>query len=160
VTAHGTPHVSGREDVGLATLRFGKRLLASVHVNWLSPVKIRQMVIGGARKSLVLNDLDPTEKVRVYDRSVIPQAGEDPSSILIDYRLGDMWAPHLGTEEPLQALVRHFAECCLEGRTPITDGHAGLRIVEVLESIDDSMARHGAPVSLPVYESSQVRRAA
>ena len=149
VSAVGTAHVNDREDVGLVTLQYGERLLASVHVNWLSPVKIRQLVIGGSRKSLVHNDLDPTEKIRVYDRRVEQTTDpEDNHRVLIDYRLGDMWCPHVGTEEPLQAMVRHFADCIINERTPITDGHAGLRIVELLEATDASLAQGGTPVVL------------
>src|SRR5262245_17822647 len=123
VAAVGRAHVNDREDVGVATLHYEDRLLASVHVNWLSPVKIRQMVIGGAKRSLVLNDLDPTEPLRVYDRGIERQAHpESQHNLLIQYRLGDMWAPHVGREEPLQTLVQHFAECIAKEQTPLTDG--------------------------------------
>jgi predicted dehydrogenase len=158
VGATGQAHVNNREDVGLATLNYGDRLLASVHVNWLSPVKIRQMVIGGARKSLVINDLDPTEPIRVYDRSIERQPQpESEHNLLIQYRLGDMWAPHVGREEPLQALVQHFADCILHERQPLTDGAAGLRIVELLEATDRSLALNGAPVAL--QEKARARAA-
>jgi len=148
VAAFGKAHVNEREDVGLATFDYGDGLLAGVHVNWLSPVKLRQMVIGGSRRSLVLNDLDPVDKIRVYDKGVERQADpEDKHRLLIEYRLGDMWAPHLENEEPLQALVRHFAECIAERKTPVTDGRAGLRIVELLEATDRSLALSGTPVA-------------
>jgi predicted dehydrogenase len=161
VAAVGRAHVNDREDVGVATLHYDDRLLASAHVNWLSPVKIRQLVIGGAKKSLVLNDLDPTEPLRVYDRGIERQADpESQRNLLIQYRLGDMWAPHVGREEPLQTLIQHFADCILSGRTPLTDGEAGLRIVELLEATDRSLALQGAPVPLRPAESSVVRQAA
>jgi len=160
VGAVGQAHVNNREDVGLATLNYGDRVLASVHVNWLSPVKIRQMVIGGARKSLVMNDLDPTEPIRVYDRSIERQAHpESEHNLLIQYRLGDMWAPHVGREEPLQTLVQHFADCVLHDYTPLTDGAAGLRIVELLEATDRSLALHGAPVPLAAAAAPRARAA-
>ena len=147
ISALGKAHVNEQEDVGLVTLNYGPRLMAGVHLNWLSPVKIRRTVIGGSRKSIVLNDLDPTEKLRVYDRSVGQRAlAEGRHRLLIDYRLGDMWCPHVGTEEPLQNLIQHFAECIEHGRTPLSDGFAGLRIVEMLEAIDRSLAANGAPI--------------
>jgi predicted dehydrogenase len=156
VAAFGKAHVNERVDVGLATFDYGDHLLAGVHVNWLSPVKIRQMVIGGSRRSIVLNDLDPVDKIRVYDKGVERQTDpEDKHRLLIEYRLGDMWAPHLENEEPLQALVRDFAESVAHGRPPLTDGHAGLRIVELLEATDRSLALNGAPVDV-----RQVRMAA
>ena len=147
VSAIGKAHVNEQHDVAVVTLDYGDRLLASVHVNWLSPVKIRQLVIGGSRKSLVYNDLDPTEKIRVYDRRIeMTTSPEDQHRALIDYRLGDMWCPYLGTAEPLQAVIRHFADCIVTGQPPVTDGHAGLRIVELLEATDRSLALGGSPV--------------
>jgi len=149
VSAVGKAHMNNQEDVALVTLDYGERLLASVHLNWLSPVKIRQLVIGGSRKSLVYNDLDPSEKVRIYDRRIERTTDpEDTHRLLFDYRLGDMWSPHVGTDEPLGAVVRHFAECILSGQTPLTDGRAGLRIVELLEASDRSLGLGGAPVPL------------
>jgi predicted dehydrogenase len=104
------------------------------------------MVIGGSQKSLVYNDLDPIEKVRVYERRVERSTDpEDKHRILFDYRLGDMWCPHVGPDEPLQTLVRHFAECIQTGQRPQTDGRAGLRIVELLEATDRSLAQGGTP---------------
>lgn len=130
------------------TLDYDDRLLVGVHVNWLSPVKIRRLVIGGSRKSLVHNDLDPTEKVRIYDCRVEPANNpDDKDRLLIDYRHGDMWCPHIGQDEPLQAVVRHFAECVMTGQRPLTDGLAGLRILTLLEATDRSLALGGVPVS-------------
>ena len=149
VSAFGKAHVNDQHDVALITLDYGERLLACIHVNWLSPVKIRQLVIGGSRKSVVLNDLEPTEKLRVYDRRIERTTDpEDKHRVLFDYRLGDIWSPHVGTEEPLQAMVQHFAECILKGQRPVTDGHAGLRVLELLEATDRSLAQGGVPVPL------------
>lgn len=146
-SAVGKAHVNEQPDVAVVTLDYGARLLASVHVNWLSPVKIRQLVVGGSRKSVVFNDLDPTEKVRVYDRRVErSNHPEDRHRVLFDYRLGDMWCPYVGTEEPLQVMVRHFAECVQTGRQPITDGRHGLRVVELLEAADRSLSLGGVPI--------------
>jgi predicted dehydrogenase len=164
VTAVGRAHVNEREDVALLTLDYGDRVLACVHVNWLSPVKIRQLVLGGSRKSVVLNDLEPTDKVRVFDRRVERiNHPEDKHKVLIDYRLGDSWSPYIGTDEPLQGVVRHFAECIAGGKRPVTDGRAGVRILELLEAADRSMAQGGVPVSVgpqPYGEVHQEKRRA
>lgn len=163
-TATGKAHVNNQEDVALVTLNYGDRLLAGMHVNWLSPVKLRQMVIGGSRKSVVFNDLDPLEKVRVYDRRI--ESASDPENkhrVLFDYRLGDMWCPYVGTGEPLAGLVQHFAECVATGRRPLTDGLAGLRVVQMLEATDRSLAQGGRPVSIgnpPTVHGITGRRAA
>jgi predicted dehydrogenase len=135
--------------VAVINLDYGARLLACIHVNWLSPMKIRQLVIGGSRKSVVLNDLEPTEKLRVYDRRIERTTdAEDKHRVLFDYRLGDIWSPHVGTDEPLQAMVQHFADCVLKDQRPITDGHAGLRVLELLEATDRSLMQGGIPVPL------------
>jgi predicted dehydrogenase len=149
VGAAGKAHVNDQEDVALVTLDYDKQLFAGIHVSWLSPVKIRQFVIGGARRSIVYNDLEPMEKIRLYDRHIerTPDP-EDKHRILFDYRLGDMWSPHVGTAEPLQAVVEHFADCIVSGKTPLTDGHAGLRVVEYLEATDRSLASGGGPIPL------------
>lgn len=149
VTAVGRAHVNDREDVALLTLDYGDRVLACVHVNWLSPVKIRQLVLGGSRKSVVLNDLEPTDKVRLYDRRIERvNHPEDKHKVLIDYRLGDSWSPYIGTDEPLQNIVRHFADCIRTGERPETDGRAGVRILELLEAADRSMMQGGVPVAV------------
>jgi predicted dehydrogenase len=149
VTASGKAHVNEQEDIAFITLNYGERLLSGVHVSWLSPVKLRQMVIGGSRKSVVFNDLDPLEKVRVYDRRIEPALDpENQHRILFDYRLGDMWCPYVGTGEPLEAVVQHFAECIATGRRPLTDGVAGLRVVQMLEATDHSLSLGGKPVPL------------
>ena len=157
VAAFGKAHVNEQEDVALITLDYGARLLACVHVNWLSPMKIRQLVIGGSRKSVVLNDLDPTEKLRVYDRRIERTADPvDKHQVLFDYRLGDIWSPHVGTDEPLAAVVQHFADCILKEQTPITDGRAGLRILELLEATDRSLALGGTPVPVAAIDDGEM----
>ncbi|MBM4067996.1 MAG: Gfo/Idh/MocA family oxidoreductase [Planctomycetes bacterium] len=147
IAASGKSHVNNQEDVALVTLDYDKRLFAGLHVNWLSPVKIRQTVLGGSRRSVVYNDNEPTEKIRVYDRQIECSADpEDKHRVLFDYRLGDMWSPYVGTGEPLQAVVQHFAECALHDRTPLSDGVAGLRIVQMLEATDRSLGLAGQAV--------------
>jgi predicted dehydrogenase len=160
VSAVGKAHVNEQEDVALITLDYGARLLACVHVNWLSPMKIRQLVLGGSRKSVVLNDLEPAEKLRVYDRRIERTTDpEDKHHVLFDYRLGDIWSPHVGTDEPLAAVVQHFADCIVKDQRPISDGHAGLRILELLEATDRSLALGGMPVPVAAAEMPQ-RKAA
>jgi len=113
---------------------------AHINVSWVSPVKIRLTLIGGTKKMIVYNDTEPSEKVKVYDKGVeIIQSPEDLYKIWIQYRTGDMWAPKLDTEEALAVEVDHFVDCIKNGKKPITDGLAGLRVVEVLEMIDRSL---------------------
>ncbi len=148
VTAFGACHADphGRtEDIAYMSLDFDGGLLATFHVNWLSPVKVRQFLVGGSKKSVVYNDLEPTEKIKVYDRGITARAGDTDArhGILVSYRVGDIWSPHIEQAEPLQAMVNHFAECIAEGKTPLTDGACGLRIVRILEQAQRSLQAQG-----------------
>jgi predicted dehydrogenase len=144
-----TPGSIGLEDVAYLNLDFGSGLLASFHVNWLSPVKIRSFIIGGSKKSVVFNDLEPSEKIRVYDRGItIEESLESRRGVLIGYRTGDVWCPQLKQVEPLQELVRHFVHCIQTGATPITDGGSGLRIVKILEAAQHSIKAQGGRITL------------
>lgn len=151
VSASGAAH-AGRlqEDVAYLNLDFGGGLIANFHVNWLSPVKLRYTMFGGSRKSVVYNDLETAEKVKVYDRGVDVR-GDDPDSRrqrLVDYRTGDVWSPHLSRDEPLARVADQFIECMARGARPPSDGQAGLRIVRILDAAQRSLRAQGARVAL------------
>lgn len=135
----------GLADVAYLTVLFDDSLLAHFHVNWLSPVKVRQVLIGGDRRMVLYDDIQPTEKVRVYDRGV--QWNDDPvearRETLVGYRLGDMYAPMLDQTETLRTECAHFVHCVRSGETPITDGMAGLRTVRLLEAAERSLQAGG-----------------
>lgn len=151
VSATGMSHVPGKpEDVAYLTMFFEGSLLAHVHASWLAPVKVRRTLIGGSRRMIVFDDLEASEKIKVYDRGISVDASpENRYQVLVGYRTGDMWAPHLPVEEALQREVAHFAECITTGATPLTDGHAGLRVVRVLEAATASLGERGVPVACP-----------
>ena len=151
VAAFGAAHTpGGLEDVAYINLDFGDGLIANLHVNWLSPVKIRYTMFGGADSSLVYNDLDTVEKVKLYNRGITvrPVSAEDRRRLLIDYRTGDVWSPHLDVGEPLRNVAAHFHQCVSEGRTPLTDGEAGLRVVRLLEAAQRSIKAQGGRITL------------
>jgi predicted dehydrogenase len=152
LSAFGTCHTNSGlaiEDVAYLNLDFGNGLLASFHVNWLSPVKVRHFIVGGSKKSIVFNDLDPSEKIRVYDRGIsVEESLESRRGAMISYRTGDVWCPHLPQIEPLQEMVRHFVNCCQTGTTPISDGESGLRIVRILEAAQHSIKAQGGRITL------------
>lgn len=151
VSAFGSAHAGrGHEDVAYLNLDFGAGLIANFHVNWLSPVKIRHFMLGGDRKSIVYNDLETTEQIKVYDCGVAvrPDDPERRRERLIDYRTGDVWSPHVGRGEPLAAVAAEFLDCVATGRRPLTDGHAGLRVVRVLEAAQQSIKRQGERIIL------------
>ncbi len=145
VSATGMSHVPGKpEDVAYLTMFFEGTLLGHVHASWLAPVKVRRTLIGGSRRMIVFDDLEASEKVKVYDRGIsVDPSPEDRYQVLVGYRSGDMWAPHLPVAEALQYEVRHFAECIANGTAPLTDGAAGLRVVRLLEAATASLASRG-----------------
>jgi predicted dehydrogenase len=115
-------------------------------VNWLSPVKIRQILIGGDRRMLVYDDVEPSEKLRVYDRGIAVATRESVHRTLIDYRLGDMWAPKVDLREALAVECEHFVACVRGAEEPLTGGDVGLRIVHLLEAASRSLAAGGSQV--------------
>ena len=159
ISACGCAHTdSGIEDIAYVNVDFGERLLASFHVNWLSPVKVRQMIFAGSRKSVIFNELNSTEPVKVYDRGIeLPEQGairdEDRRKMLIQYRSGDCLSPHIEPSEALQGMAAHFAHCIRGGHTPISDGLLGLRVVEMLESANRSLKSQGGRIVLSGYQN-------
>lgn len=151
LSATGVAHVPGKpEDVAFLTLFFDGDMIAHIHSNWLSPVKIRKTLVGGSKKMLVYDELEPSEKIKVYDSGIILDRTSDSFyDVLVGYRTGDMWAPRVDTTEALRTEVIHFAESILSGRPTLTDGEAGLRVVEILETATQSMRERGRPFELP-----------
>jgi predicted dehydrogenase len=150
IAATGMSHVAGRpENIAYITAFFEKNLIAHINVNWLSPVKIRRTLIGGSKQMIVYDDMEPSEKVKVYDKGItITNGPESVYNMMIGYRTGDMYAPQLDMSEALRAEAQHFADCIENGKRPITDGHAGLRVVQMLEAATRSMKTQGALVEL------------
>ncbi len=151
VSAIGGCHTAqGIEDIAYVTVRFDSSLMAHFHVNWLSPVKIRRIILGGSKKMIVFDDLDPAEKIKIYDKG-ISLAKADKKVLyqnIIQYRIGDMHAPKIDQTEALKVLVGHLAECLIKKRKPITDGESGVRVVRILEAADKSIRRGGVKVRL------------
>jgi predicted dehydrogenase len=143
VAAHAVSHVDGHpHNVGYVTLYFPERQIAHLHVNWLAPVKVRTTLIGGSDRMILYDDVEPSEKVKVYDKGAVSETS-DRYKLLVKYRYGDMWAPQLDNAEALQVEVAHFIDCVRNGTQPITDGWAGLRVVKILEAADRSIREEG-----------------
>ena len=150
VSAIGSAHIPGQpKDMAYLTCIFDNNLIAHFHVNWLAPVKVRRTLIGGDQQMIVYDDLEPSEKVKIYNKGVTLNNGpESRYRLLVDYRSGDMWAPQLDVTEALAVEVRQFLECIEQSRNPLTDGRSGLRVVRILEAATQSMAQGGRPVEL------------
>lgn len=148
ILATGQTHLNGHEDIAFITLYFPDKIIAHINVNWLSPVKMRTTLIGGEKKMLVWNDLTTDEQVRVYDKGVSVSSREGVYNLLVNYRSGDMWAPRLERAEALTRELSYFVDCIINNRTPMNDGHAGMRVVKMLEASSQSLRQRGALVYL------------
>lgn len=154
ISAIGQKHgPSKTENIAYLTL-FGRNgLLAHIHVNWLAPVKIRRTIFAGDRKMVVYDDLQPDEKVRVYDTGITAQSSSDIAEMIIGYRTGDIWTPRLALAEPLSREIEHFADCIRSGARPDSGGRAGARVVAMLEAASRSLEQQGTPVPLRLPEA-------
>jgi predicted dehydrogenase len=148
VIAIGASHVNGLEDVAYITIYFPNNTIAHIHVNWLSPVKVRTTLIGGEHKMLVWNDLAADEKIKVYDKGVSVTTKQGVYELLVSYRSGDMWAPKVEQTEALRVEAKYFIDCILHNKKPVNDGEAGRRIVQLLAAADRSLKKRGKIVQL------------
>lgn len=149
VCANGACHVgNGLENVAYLTVYFDSGLIAHFHNNWLSPVKIRTMLVGGSKKTIHYDDMEVSEKVKVYDRGVDIATPEGVHNARISYRLGDMWAPRLDQTEALRLMVAEFVRALQTGTPPLTDGTSGLNVVKILEASEMSIKHRGKEIKL------------
>jgi predicted dehydrogenase len=150
VSATGLAHVPGRlENIAYMTMFFDSPVVAHVHASWLAPVKVRRTLLGGSQKMIVFDDLEASEKIKVYDSGIsVDPSPENVYQMLVGYRTGDMWAPKLAVSEALHVEAAHFVDCVAHGTRPQSDGEAGLRVVRLLEAASASMRQHGRPVDI------------
>lgn len=150
VSATGIGHVKGAaENIAYVTAFYESSLIAHLNVNWLSPVKVRRTLIGGSRQMIVYDDMEASEKVKLYDKGItIKDSAESLYKMKVGYRSGDMYCPQLDVTEALRVEAAHFAECIEQSKTPLTDGFAGLRVVSVLEAATQSMKDRGRATML------------
>ena len=151
VSANGSSMAGfAHENIAYITVHFANGFLGHFHVNWLAPVKIRQMLLGGRQRMLVYDDMDPREKVRVYDKGVdfFVQDYEARRQILVSYRTGDMYAPKHDRREALSLVTAEFASAIAERREPMTGAAAGIRVVSMLEGAEQSLRNEGRRITI------------
>lgn len=149
VSARGQSYLQpGIEDVVFLTLNFDNRAMAHIHVSWLDPHKIRKLTIVGSKKMVVFDDLEGTEKLRIYDKSAEHKTDYNTFAEYVTLRFGDIVIPHVKVDEPLRLECQHFLDCIRERRRPLTDGRNGLQVVRVLEAAQRSLEKNGVPVSI------------
>ena len=150
VSATGSHYYgNGIVPKSLLTIYMEEDIVAHINVSWVSPVKIRQTLIGGTLRMIVYDDTEPSEKVKIYDKGVDLNVGrEEMYRLKVQYRVGDMYAPKLEGHEALALETAHFAHCILHEKEPLTGGEAGLGVVKVLVAGQESLKRQGSPVEL------------
>ena len=150
VNAFGTSHINPAvEDVGVLCLRFGANIVAMVNVSWLDPDKVRRITVVGSRKMMVFDDVQPSEKIRIYDkRCEKPKHYDTFAEFPYAYKYGDVLIPQLDGTEPLKAELSHFLDCVKNGLKPISDGANGCDVIEILEAADQSLLQKGCPIDL------------
>jgi predicted dehydrogenase len=150
VTASGMNHFPGTpENLAYVTLYYDSGMIAHANVSWLAPVKVRQILVGGSKKMVTYDDLEPSEKIKIYDKGV--SFTDDPAKIQemrVGYRTGDMWAPKLAVTEALRVEGEQFVDCIRHSKKSLTDGQLGLRVVQLIEAASDSMRNKGKTVYL------------
>jgi len=157
ISASGINHFPGTpENLAYITLFYDSGTIAHVNVSWLAPVKVRQILLGGSKKMITYDDLEPSEKVKIYDKGI--SFTEDPKQIhemRVGYRTGDMMAPKLDGTEALRLAGDHFIDCIINKKTPQTDGLLGLRVVELIEAATSSMRGRGETVYIQKVQAPQ-----
>jgi len=146
LAATGGNHFNHLADMAFITVYFPGNITAHINVNWLSPVKIRTTLIGGRDKMLVWNDLEPDEKVRIYDKGVDIKNGQGVHDLLVSYRSGDVLSPKIDITEALRVEMQYLYDCIAHNRQPLNDGAAGLRVVRLLEAAEASLKNRGSLV--------------
>ena len=158
VAARGQSYLRrGIEDVVFITLNFDDKALAHIHVSWLDPHKIRKITVVGSKKMVVFDDMESTEKLKVYDKSAEQNADYSTFAEYVTLRFGDITIPHLKIDEPVRLECQHFLDCVRDRRPARSDGRDGLRVVKVLAAAQRSLEKNGLPIPI---ESYPYRRAA
>ena len=148
VSANGIANYNGRENLAHLCIHFKENTFAHFHVNWVSPVKIRRMIVGGDKKMLVYDDMENFEKIKVYNSGVDFNTTESIHEALVQYRIGDMFSPKVSQVEALALGAKEFITAIQENRQPLTNGKDGLDVVKILEASDKSLKNNGEIIEL------------
>lgn len=151
VITTGVSHTANNiENIAYITVNYASDMLAHFTCSWCSPVKIRKILIGGSNKMILFDDVEPTEKLKVYDTGykVNVKSEEDKHNMLVDYRLGDIFVPRIGQEEALWGVANDFVSAILKGTEPVSNWKNGLEVVKVLEAAEKSVKNRGREIRL------------
>ncbi len=149
INATGISHTHNHvENIAYMTVNYNSDFIAHINCSWTSPVKVRQTLIGGDKKMILYNDIEPSEKVRVYDTGFYHTTDEDKKKILVDYRIGDIYIPKLSAEEALTGVANDFIQSILQKKEPLSNAQLGLGVVKILEASQQSIKNKGKEVKI------------
>ena len=149
VNAKGISHTkNGIENIAYMTLNYHQEFIAHFNCSWTSPVKVRQTLIGGDKKMILYNDLEPSEKIRIYDTSYSHITDEEKNKILVDYRIGDIYLPKLQNDEALLGVANDFVSCIIMNKEPISSAESGIKVIKILEAAQKSIKNNGKEVKI------------
>lgn len=150
VSATGIAHIDQYPiNTGYMTIYYNEPFIAHIHCSWMAPVKIRRTLLGGSRKMVLYDDIEPTEKIKIYDKGIeINPTPEKKFNMQIDYRTADILSPKIDGTEALARMIQDFFESITNNKTPLSDASSGHRVVSILESADKSLILHGEPVEV------------
>lgn len=149
INATGISHTRNHiENIAYMTVNYDWDFIAHFNVSWLSPVKVRQTLIGGDKKMIVYNDLEPSEKVRVYDTGYTHKTDEDKKMIMVDYRTGDVYIPKLSSKEALSGMAADFIQSIIQQKEPVANARLGKQVVSILEASQESIKHNGKEVKI------------
>lgn len=149
VNATGVSHTNnGIENIAYLTLNYNSGFIAHFNCSWSSPVKIRMMLIGGSEKMCIFNDIEPTEKVKIYDTGYTYKTDEEKRKILVDYRAGDIYLPKVNSTEALSLMAQDFVDSIIKNISPKSDAKIGLDVVKILEAAQKSIKLKGQEIKI------------
>ena len=149
VNATGISHTHNNvENIAYMTVNYNSDFIAHINSSWTSPVKVRQTLLGGDKKMILYNDIEPSEKVRVYDSGYNHTTDEDKNKILVDYRIGDIYIPKLSSEEALTGVANDFIQSIMQKKQPLSNAQLGLGVVKILEASQQSIKNKGREVKI------------
>jgi predicted dehydrogenase len=149
INATGISHTRNKiENIAYLTVNYRSDFIAHFTCSWSSPVKVRQTLIGGDKKMILYNDLEPSEKVRVYDTGYSHKTEEDKTRIMVDYRTGDVYIPKLSSREALAGVAEDFVQSVLQKKSPLSNALLGRSVVKILEASQESIKNNGKEVRI------------
>ena len=149
INATGISHThNGIENIAYMTVNYDSDLIAHFNCSWTSPVKIRHTLIGGDKKMIVYNDLEPSEKVRVYDTGYQHKTDDEKKHVMVDYRTGDVYIPKISSREALASMANDFVQSIIQKRKPLSHAELGMKVVSVLEASQLSIKNGGTSIKI------------